>query len=138
MEFEENAFKEIAENQIGFFGGAGQMLIPSRKTVEALIRKIPASQLITTDLLRKRLADDFGVQGTCPVTTKKVLRVIASDADEDVAYWRVIKQSGELIAYFPGGVEAQAALLGEEGFSFETSGKVPKVRKFKESLVHFD
>ena len=63
---------------------------------------------------------------------------IANDTSKSVAYWRVIKQNGELNAIFPGGVEGQAARLRQEGFTIDTNGKVPKVKQFKASLVRFD
>jgi alkylated DNA nucleotide flippase Atl1 len=66
------------------------------------------------------------------------LQAIANDTSKNVAYWRVIKQNGELNAIFPGGVEGQAAHLRQEGFTIDTNGKVPKVKQFKASLVHFD
>jgi hypothetical protein len=135
---EEDAIKDIAESQIGYFGGPGKMLIPSPATVAALIQKIPAHTLLTTDLLRKRLAAQFDVQGTCPVTTKKALQAISADPAGNVPYWRVIKQNGELNAIFPGGVDGQAELLRQEGFEIDTSGKAPKVKQFKASLVRFE
>jgi alkylated DNA nucleotide flippase Atl1 len=111
------------------------MLLPSDATVAALIAEVPKRKVITTDLLRKVLAERFKVQGTCPVTTRKALQAIAADASKPVAYWRVIKQNGELIDTFPGGVEGQAALLREEGFTIDGSGKKAKVAMFKASLV---
>jgi hypothetical protein len=128
-------FKDIPESQIGYFGGPGRMLLPSDATVAALIGEVPQMELITTDLLRKVLAERFKVQGTCPVTTRKALQAIAADASQPVAFWRVIKQNGELIDKFPGGVEGQAAHLREEGFTIDRSGKKPKVARFKASLV---
>src|SRR4051794_34225626 len=56
MEPQADAFVDIAENQIGYFGGPGKMLLPSLATVGALVAKIPAHKLLTTDLLRKKLA----------------------------------------------------------------------------------
>jgi hypothetical protein len=138
MEPQADAIVDIAESQVGYFGGPGKMLLPSLATVAALIQKVPAHKLLTTDLLRKQLADQFNVQGTCPVTTKKALRAIANDPSNLVAYWRVIKQNGELNAIFPGGVEGQAALLRQEGFAIDTNAKAPKVKQFKASLVRFD
>jgi alkylated DNA nucleotide flippase Atl1 len=73
----------------------------------------------------------------CPVTTRNALRAIAQDLGQ-TAYWRVIKQNGELMAYFPGGTESHAAHLRKEGFIIDTKGKVPKVTNFKESLVSFN
>ena len=66
---ENDEIVDIKESQIRYFGGPGKMLLPTPATVAAQIRQIPAGRLLTTDLLRKRLADQFGVQGTCPVTT---------------------------------------------------------------------
>jgi alkylated DNA nucleotide flippase Atl1 len=129
---------EISESKLRYFGGPGKMLLPSPATVAALIKRIPQHKLLTTDLLRKQLASQFNVQGTCPVTTKKALQAIANDASSQVAYWRVIKQNGELNAIFPGGVAAQAALLEQEGFAIDTHAKVPKVKQFKASLVRFE
>jgi alkylated DNA nucleotide flippase Atl1 len=137
MELQEDVIVDISAAQEGFFGGPGKMLLPSHATVEALIKKIPKHQLMTTSLLRATLAAQFNVQGTCPVTTRKALVAIAQYSSHDVAYWRVIKQSGELIAKFPGGVEAHAALLKQEGFTIDSTGKAPKVKNFKASLVGF-
>jgi len=138
MQPQADAIVEIAESQIRYFGGPGKMLLPCPATVAALIKRIPEHKVLTTDLLRKQLANQFNVQGTCPVTTKKALQVIANDTRNRVAYWRVIKQNGELNAIFPGGVEGQAALLRQEGFAIDMSAKTPKVKQFKASLVRFD
>jgi hypothetical protein len=138
MEPREDAIVDIPENRIRFFGTSGKMLLPSPATIEALIKRIPRHQLVTTDLLRKTLADQFNVQGTCPVTTQKALQTVARDSSNQVAYWRVIKKNGELIASFPGGREGHAALLRKEGFTIDTKGKQPKIEAFTEHLTHFD
>jgi alkylated DNA nucleotide flippase Atl1 len=135
---QEDAIVDIPENRVKFFGGRGKMLLPSPATVAALIKRIPENNLITTGLLCQKLTDQFNVQGTCPVTTQKALQAIAHDESKDVAYWRVIKNNGDLMARFPGGVEGQAALLRQEGFTIDISGKAPKVKQFKESLVRFE
>lgn len=134
---ENDEIVDIKESQIRYFGGPGKMLLPTPATVAAQIRQIPAGRLLTTDLLRKGLAEQFGVQGTCPVTTKKALTAIASDPSQDVPWWRVIKQNGELMANYPGGVAGHASRLAEEGFTITESQK-PKVNKFRQSLVHFN
>jgi len=106
--------------------------------VEALIKEIPQNKLITTELLRQELAARRHVQVTCPAATNKALKAIACESDSDVAYWRVIKKSGEMIALFPGGVIGHAAQLTAESFTIDTRGKTPKVTGFKERLVQFD
>lgn len=137
MQQEADAIVDIPENRVKFFGGHGKMLLPSPATLEALIRQIPEQQLVTTDLLRKKLTEQFQVQGTCPVTMKKSLLALARDTNRHVAYWRVINANGNLIASFPGGIESQASLLQKEGLSIEAQGKAPKVKEFTRHLAHF-
>jgi alkylated DNA nucleotide flippase Atl1 len=138
MDLQEDAIVDIPANRVRYFGRTGKMLLPSPATVAALIQTIPEHQLLTTDILRKKLTAQFNVQGTCPVTTRKALQAVARDSNTQVAYWRVIKKSGELLADFPGGVEGHAALLRKEGFPIEAHGKVPKVKAFAERLVRFE
>ncbi|MBA3872157.1 MAG: hypothetical protein H0X30_23675 [Anaerolineae bacterium] len=134
---EKDEIVDIPADRVRYFGGTGKMLLPSPTTIANVIKRIPASKLLTTDLLRQHLTEQFNVQGTCPVTTKKSLRALVSDAPDDVAYWRVIRPKGELMAEYPGGVEGHAAHLQDEGFSIDTHGKAPKVKDFRENLVHF-
>jgi alkylated DNA nucleotide flippase Atl1 len=137
MQPQADAIVDIPPNRVKFFGTTGKMLLPSPATVGALIQRIPVRKLITTELLRKELTDQFKVEGTCPVTTQKALQAIAHDSNQNVAYWRVINKNGQLIARFPGGVAGHAALLRKEGFAIDTKGKAPVVKQFRESLVRF-
>lgn len=120
-----------------FFGCSGKMLKPCAATVESLVKKIPKGKLVTTELIRTKLAADFNVQTTCPAATDKALQAIAN-GNKKTAYWRVIKKKGELIAKLPGGAENHAALLKKEGFRIDDKGKTPKVINFEEKLYHFN
>lgn len=135
MKQQEDVIVEISEQRKKFFGCSGKMLVPSQATVAAQITKIPEHKLVTADLLQRELADQFNVQVTCPVTTRKALQAIAKDSSKQVPYWRVLKKNGELFALFPGGVEGHAARLRKEGFSIDTLGKVARVHNFREDLV---
>jgi len=135
MEPSEDAIVDIPRERLRFFGGVGKMLLPGRATVAALIEKTPAGRLITTNLLCQKLARQFNVRGTCPVTTQKALQAIAHDPSANVAYWRVVKADGGLMNRFPGGAEGQAERLRKEGFTLDRKGKTPKVTNFRESLV---
>jgi len=135
MEQKVDAIVDIPKDRLSFFGGAGRMLLPSPTTVAALVEKVPAGKLVTTNLLCQKLAEQFNVRGTCPVTTQQALQAFAHDAGNEVAYWRVIKADGGLIARFPGGAEGQAERLTKEGFALDRRGKVPKVKNFRESLL---
>lgn len=127
----------IAENRLRFFGGSGQMLCPCPATVASVVARVPERKLITSDLLCKTLAAQFKVRGTCPVTVKNSLKSAAHEPRTSIPYWRVIKTNGELTTLFPGGIEAQAARLKQEGFVVDRSGKKPKVKNFKACLVDF-
>jgi alkylated DNA nucleotide flippase Atl1 len=137
MVMERDEIVDIPENRVKYFGGHGKMLLPTPATVASVIERIPASKLITTDLLRQELGEQFDVEGVCPVTTQRALQALSNDEANPVAYWRVVNANGGLIARFPGGVEGHARHLREEGISISTSSDTPKVQDFKERLVSF-
>jgi alkylated DNA nucleotide flippase Atl1 len=97
------------------FGCSGKMLKPSRASVEALVERIPLGKVLTTSLLRKRLAESRNAQMTCPFLTKRALMAIAHDPEATAPFWRVVMGSGEMIAAYPGGVTQQALHLQSEG-----------------------
>jgi len=123
----------------------GRMLIPKPLDVDALMRKIPEGKLATADQIRAQLAKDCDADYTCPLTTGIFLRIAAEAAEEDLVegresvtpYWRVIKANGSLNEKFPGGVEAQAARLREEGHIIQpgVGKKPPRVQDFERYLV---
>ncbi len=71
--------------------------------------------------------------------------IAARAAEEDTAegkqditpYWRTVKTGGELNEKYPGGVEAQAAHLKEEGHAIEFAkdGKPRNVKDWEKKLV---
>lgn len=132
---EEDMVVDISVPMQRFFGCSGKMLKPSVRTVANLLREIPEGRLITFESLRKELARRFEVQVTCPSDTKQALKQIANSTDTRAAFWRVVRRNGELIPYFPGGVEAHSALLQEEGFAIEEGEKVRRVKNFKQTLT---
>jgi len=124
--------------------GTGKMLIATPLLVDALIRKVGKGKLVTVRQLRERLAKDFKVDSTCPLTTGIFVRIAAETAEEDLRmgkseitpYWRVIRDDGSLNEKFPGGVAAQAARLRQEGHTIEPAKgkKPPKVKDFEKVL----
>jgi alkylated DNA nucleotide flippase Atl1 len=135
----EDSIVEIAPQLERFFGCSGRMLKPCMATVAALIAQIPNGQLLTTDALRRKLADQFGVEVACPYDTKMALLAIANDGLNHVPFWRVVKANGELMPkMFPNNPETHLALLRAEGFSLEKSGKTAKVKAFKDKLFDFN
>jgi len=124
--------------------GKGKMLIPKPLDVDALIRKIKRGKLITQEQIREKLAKDFKVNVTCPITTGIFIRIAAETAEEDLRngrkqvtpYWRVIKGDGSLNEKFPGSGKVQATRLKEEGHHIQPSeGKKPlRIKDFEKFL----
>jgi hypothetical protein len=58
------------------------MLYPSARMVHDAIREIPEGETISPKELRASLADRYGAEYTCPVTTTMMLRIVAEAANE--------------------------------------------------------
>ena len=103
--------------------GTGDMLIPSPREIDALIRKTRRGSLLTVSEIRRILAEDHAASVTCPLTTGIFIRIAAEAAEEDARdgrqhvtpYWRVVKDDGSLNPKFPGGAASQSRKLREEG-----------------------
>ena len=119
--------------------GHGRMLVPTPLLVDKAIRGTRKGKLITVNDIRKKLADDFKADLTCPLTTGIFLVIAAHTAEEDKLagkkiispYWRVVKDDGSLNPKFPGGAARQAAYLKQEGFSI-INGKGKGALKVKD------
>jgi len=117
------------------FGGGTTMLVPSPRDVDAVIRGVRKGHLISVGEIRRYLAGKYSADVTCPLTTGIFIRIAAEAANEAAQegasritpYWRVIKDDGSLNPKFPGGVEAQAERLRDEGHAIDTSRKIPRV-----------
>ena len=124
--------------------GKGKLLVPKPLDVDALIRKVKREKLVTQEQIREKLARDFKVNVTCPITTGIFVRIAAEAAEEDLRngkkqitpYWRVIKGDGRLNEKFPGSGKVQAKRLKEEGHCIQSSEgkKPPQVKDFERYL----
>ena len=125
--------------------GGRQVLVPTPMMVDEYVRTVPPRKLITVGQIRRHLAEPFKADSTCPMTMGIFLRIISEAAEEDrqagkdpiTPYWRVIKDDGSLNPKFPGGVEAHAQKLKEEGHEIIAGKgkKPPHVADFERSLV---
>ena len=125
--------------------GTGTCVIPTPLEVDALMRKVPKGKVTTINEIRAALARRHCASIGCPITTGIFAGIAARAAEEAAAggkknitpYWRTLKSSGELNPKYPGGVEAQAARLKDEGQTIEFGrDKRPKrVKEFEKSLV---
>jgi len=125
--------------------GTGTVVIPAPREVDEIMRSVPRGKLTTINQIRARLAKKHGAGIGCPITTGIFAWVAAHATEEDAAegkkditpYWRTLKVGGVLNPKYPGGVEAQAKYLKEEGHTIETgkNGKPKKVKDFEGALV---
>ena len=125
--------------------GTGTLVIPAPREVDEIMGTVPRGKLITINQIREIVAQKHGTTIGCPLTTG-IFAMIAARAAEEAAtegkknitpYWRTLKSKGELNEKYPGGVEAQAAHLREEGHTIESAKgkKPPKVTDFERALV---
>lgn len=103
--------------------GAGTMVIPAPREVDAAIRKIRMGRTATINDLRLALARKHRVDICCPLTTGIFAWIAAHAAAEDelegrkriTPWWRVLKDGGRLNPKYPGGVREQGRRLRAEG-----------------------
>lgn len=124
--------------------GTGTVVIPAPKEVDEIMKGVPKGKVITINQIRSALAQRHGATIGCPLTTGIFANIAARAAEEAAAegkkditpYWRTLKSRGELNEKYPGGVEAQAAHLREEGHTIEPGKgkKPPKVKDFERAL----
>jgi len=125
--------------------GTGTVVIPAPREVDEIMRSVPRGKLITINQIRERLAKRHNATIGCPITTGIFASIAARAAEEAAAegeknitpYWRTLKVGGVLSEKYPGGVDAQAKRLREEGHTIEPdkSGKPKRVRDFGKKLV---
>ncbi len=125
--------------------GTGSICIPAPIEVDGIMKQVPRGRVITVNQIRVLLAQKHGATIGCPLTTGIFIGIAARAAEEATAegktditpYWRTLKSKGELNEKFPGGVDAQAAHLREEGHTIEPAKgkKPPRVKEFEKALV---
>jgi hypothetical protein len=123
--------------------GEGTMVIPAPREVDALMKQVPKGRLTTVNQMRDALATKHKADFTCPITTGIFSWIAAHAAEEAAAagakritpYWRTLKSDGELNPKFPGGAEAAARRLRDEGHKIVRKGKRFIVEDFEKALV---
>jgi hypothetical protein len=81
-------------------GGKEKMLIPTPKLIEKYVKKIPYGKVITSETLRKKLAEDYQETMTYPLTTGIFLRIVAEASEEafnksgiqSASWWRALQK----------------------------------------------
>jgi hypothetical protein len=123
--------------------GTGTVVIPAPLEVDGYMRSVPPGKLTTINHIREALARKHGATIGCPITTGIFAWVAAHAADEQAfagekditPYWRTLKSGGELNPKYPGGMEAQAARLAEEGHVVLYSRGKARVENYEQKLA---
>jgi hypothetical protein len=120
----------------------GAMVVSSPAEVNALVRSLRPGEIVTLDDLRQALARRHQVAVACPVSTAIFLNMCARAAEELrltgvpegelTPWWRVLRKGGFLNPKYPGGTEAQQALLEAEGVRVSPLRRKPAVFDFAE------
>ena len=97
------------------------MLLPSAEAVARQILAVPAGETRSLAELRAALAEQHGAEATCPVTTQRMIKVVAARSVADhqagrkaVPFWRVVDPDKPNGKKLPGGSEFILARRSEE------------------------
>ncbi len=125
--------------------GTGTVCIPAPREVDEIMAKVPRGRVITINQIRTLVARKHEASIGCPITTGIFAWIAAHAAEEAqtegktgiTPYWRTLKSGGELNPKYPGGVEAQASHLSEEGHQIKPGKgkKAPRVKDYEKVLV---
>ena len=126
--------------------GKGTVVIPTPLEVDAYMRQVPKGKLTTINEIRQALATKHGATIGCPITTSIFAWIAANAAEEQnqegksdiTPYWRTLKVKGLINEKYPGGVEAQTALLMQENHSVIKKGKNSYVKDYEKALFQLD
>jgi len=130
-----------AVHSMGANAGDEVVLVNPSEVVEVM-KKIPKGKLITIVEICKSIAEKHKVKGCCSLTTGIFIMTAANAAEEaakqgkdlGIPYWRTLKANGFLNEKYPGGSEAQKALLEKEEFKIVRKGKKYMVPNYQDFL----
>ena len=97
------------------------MLMPSAELVAKHMRAVPRGQTRSLGELREAMAAEKGAEATCPVTTQRMIKIVAAKSVVDHAegkaaapFWRVVDPDKPNGRKLPGGRDFIVARLREE------------------------
>lgn len=109
--------------------------------VNEIMAQVPEGKLLTLNDICHQLAEKYKVDYCCTLTTGIFVMTAANAAQEtgeDVPYWRTIKNTGELNAKYPGGLEGHKKLLEKEGYRINQKGKRHFLDAFEQYVERFN
>lgn len=122
--------------------GGKTLLIAPPLDYDKYMKKVPEGKLLTVGQIRTKLAKDYNVEVTCPLTAGIFVNICAwasyQREEDKTPFWRVLKTDGELNPKYPEAYELQKKLLESEGHAIiEKGGKTKKyfVKDYEKSLI---
>ena len=107
--------------------GGDRMYFAPPADYEAVMKRIPYGKLTTGGEIRAYFARLHQADFTEPITAGIFVSIAAwassQRQDNPTPYWRTLKADGELNPKYPGGAEAQKALLEAEGHQVICRGR---------------
>ena len=114
------------EKSIQKYGGSRMYFAPPIDYDKAM-RRVPFGRLTTVGALREAFARQAGADFTEPITAGIFVSIAAWASEQrqadETPWWRTLKAGGELNPKYPGGAEAQKALLEKEGHVILQKGR---------------
>ena len=107
--------------------GGDRMYFAPPMAYDAVMRRVPEGRVLTVGAIREHFARENGADFTDPITAGIFVSIAAWASHQRQAdptpWWRTLKADGELNPKYPGGVEAQRALLEAEGHTIIQRGR---------------
>lgn len=132
----------VLDDKVPSKWGHGRCVIPAPREVDALMKKVKPGKLTTIEHLRRALSEKHQTDTACPITTGIFAWIAAHAASEAelagdakaTPWWRTLKTGGELNPKYPGGIEAAAERLRDEGHTVFQKGKRWFVKDYDKAL----
>lgn len=110
--------------------GGNKMYFAPPADYDRIMKTIPRGKVITVTAIREHFAKQNGADLTEPMTAGIFVTIAAwaseQRAENKTPYWRTLKANGELNGKYPGGAEAQKAMLEAEGHTVIEKGRAQK------------
>lgn len=131
------------DNKMAKRFGAGRMVIAAPIEYDQVMKLVPEGKLITSDEVRRILAEKHNADFTCQLTAGIFINIAANASRErsnigsgDVTpYWRTLKKNGELNEKYPDGIEHHKHLLELEGHQVIQKGKRYFVKNYEQAIM---
>ena len=92
-----------------------KMLIPTPKIVDKLVKTIPDGSFLHTKQIRRKLADEYNAEMTCPLVTGISMRILSEASFEEyqmhknieiiTPFWRIVEPDSKLAGKLACGID---------------------------------